>query len=150
MWLKCITSADRHKTPSAQPSDHSTSRTHVSPLCTHAEFHRLTLASASAGSADESTPASSSAEPLPIDVLRLVHAQLVNAEAARTAGECVKEFEAFNHLGLYFEQSGMLPLAAYHYNRCLSIAEAIEWLEGCMASNLALGLGAQLPVPGIV
>ena len=77
-------------------------------------------------------------------MLRLVHAQLVNAEAARTAGERFKEFEAFNHLGLYFEQSGMLPLAAYHYNRCLSIAEAIDWLDGCMASNLALGLGAPI------
>jgi hypothetical protein len=68
----------------------------------------------------------------------------MDAEAALEAGERYKEFDAYNQLGLYFEQSGMLPLAAFHYRRCLTIAAAIDWLDGCMASNLALGLGARL------
>jgi hypothetical protein len=74
-------------------------------------------------------------------MLRYAHDQLINADTASRQGDKFAEFEAYNHLGLYFEQEGLLPLAAYQYRRCLGVAEEIEWLDGQMATETALGLG---------
>lgn len=125
-----------------------------------AEFHKLALsattdhgnasttATPNQPTADQSpdfqhaadTP-SSPVQPFSGDVLRLIHDQLLAAEAANRADDALAEYDALNRLGLFFEQRGRLPLAAYQYRRCLGVAEGAAWLQGRMAAHLALGLG---------
>ena len=109
----------------------------------HAEFHRIVVTSEAphvAGGAPDATPAAADLAP---HILRHAHGRLVAADAARRQGDAFAEFEAHNELGLHFEQAGLLALAAAQYRRCLAVAERAEWLEGRMATETALGLGAR-------
>jgi hypothetical protein len=118
-----------------------------------AEFHAIANGSApmlepkscpipEEGSAEAHTQTAS--EGLSIQTLRFAHDQLIKADADFRRGDRFGQFEAYNQLGLYFEQEEMLPLAAYQYRRCLSVAEDIKWLDGQMATETALGLGNDL------
>jgi hypothetical protein len=92
-----------------------------------------------------STRSTSESTELSITALRTVHTCLIRAEQAKRQNDRVSESEAYNELGMYFERAGYLPLAAYHYQRCLDIAEAMNWAEGRMAAHMAMGLGVTSP-----
>lgn len=72
-----------------------------------------------------------------------MHDQLSAAEAAGAAGDHLQRFQAFNQLGMFFEQGGLLLMAAHQYERCLGVAQESDWSEGCLAAHFALGLGAR-------
>lgn len=78
---------------------------------------------------------------LSIPTLRTIHTHLMRADQARRDGDLHGQSAAYNELGLFFEQVGNLPLAAYQYSRCLDIAQELNWLEGCLAAHTTLGLG---------
>lgn len=78
---------------------------------------------------------------LSIPTLRTIHTHLMRAEQARRDDDFHGQSAAYNELGLFFEQVGNLPLAAYQYRRCLDIARELNWLEGCLAAHTTLGLG---------
>jgi hypothetical protein len=96
--------------------------------------------SAVASGENEQAHASSVHAP-PIALLRAAQQDLRNADAAKQTGEPLQEFEAHNALGLLFEQAGLLPYTAREYQKCLAIATDSDFLEGRMATHLALGTG---------
>jgi hypothetical protein len=67
---------------------------------------------------------------------------LRKADDAKQAGDGLAEFETHNALGMFYEEAGLLPYTACQYQKCLSIANSLEFADGQMAAHLALGTGA--------
>ena len=127
-----------------------------------AEFHLFAVSEAKEatpqqvghpGGSNESIPAyrgpdhegHASETSLSIPTLRTIHTHLMRSEQARRDDDFHGQSAAYNELGLFFEEVGNLPLAAYQYRRCLEIAQELNWLEGCLAAHTTLGLGTHSP-----